>query len=965
MKVEMLKNQSTVKQLKRDAFLLMDAVKHEDRYKRHFPFLYNRGKVDGLFNYVIMTFGDYNLNDLRINLLNGCDFSRPNAARLVMQTFQAVHDLHSLGFIHRDISPTKFIFGLDNPQIVYMIGFSLSYHFEQHYETKPSVSPRRLPKLSNRSFRSRSYHRNKEMNRKDDLESWVYLSFNLFGRRLLPWDEQSTDLNMFVNKERLFCDGCVSESVLLRKAFQEKKTIYEVDFDKEEETLAVASKEEKRLIIRPKNEVQKAYSGPFQDVENDEQTTDVNPEVATRPLPPIEQKKPEIRQQKPKKKKKVVPQKAEDDQPPDEEIGSSGPELRKYQSKRSDRAFSPAVSQPPTGPSNAELLKEMNEIKRQTALMSAKLDALGTGRENKPLSRKKKTAKEEGGVVESNKQGYVVIELLGEGGFGAVYKVHAQGDKTREYAMKVEKKVAILKLVGSARGEKSHFTRIVDRGKKSNFFFIVMQLVGKSLADLKHQAPTKSFSIGTALGAGKQCLEAVEDLHNFNFVHRDIKPANYACGLGEQKTRRKFLLLFSPTLLQIYILDFGIARRLTKSNNELKTPRQLVGFKGTVRFASLACHRGEEMGKKDDCESWFYLLMDLIQSSGLPWRKMSDKNEVKDCKIRCRNEGSPEQDKLYHKQKGRAELIRVITYIDQLRYEHPVDYSYIYELLKLAGTKYDVKDIDAPYDWEVETPQSFLSCSRRSAAAGEPQPSLYWRPDDSTQPQVLRIHVHEIRGLKWKARNLIAVLKLIGADEWKCEARTEPRLLDPNVGGCTWNDSPLTGYTTLKLRVVSPRRFGPTKSLGKVRLPLGSLPRESSVESTWLPLESRGRVVGRVRLDFEFADSSRSVSPKQSREKVLCCCSVGFPFLPNRRQIQLNQNAEPSPIPTVPNSPVDSSVKTEQKPENGCVDVLVRLIDELREQCGEQEKQIRGFQSYIDWLLPRILATNPELLERE
>ncbi|KAI6208886.1 Protein kinase domain-containing protein [Aphelenchoides besseyi] len=280
-----------------------------------------------------------------------------------------------------------------------------------------------------------------------------------------------------------------------------------------------------------------------------------------------------------------------------------------------------------------------------------------------------------GGVVESNKQGYVVIELLGEGGFGAVYKVHAQGDKTREYAMKVEKKVAILKLVGSARGEKSHFTRIVDRGKKSNFFFIVMQLVGKSLADLKHQAPTKSFSIGTALGAGKQCLEAVEDLHNFNFVHRDIKPANYACGLGEQKH-------------VIYILDFGIARRLTKSNNELKTPRQLVGFKGTVRFASLACHRGEEMGKKDDCESWFYLLMDLIQSSGLPWRKMSDKNEVKDCKIRCRNEGSPEQDKLYHKQKGRAELIRVITYIDQLRYEHPVDYSYIYELLKLVRSKH-------------------------------------------------------------------------------------------------------------------------------------------------------------------------------------------------------------------------------------------------------------------------------------
>ncbi|KAI6231711.1 Tau-tubulin kinase 1 [Aphelenchoides besseyi] len=305
-----------------------------------------------------------------------------------------------------------------------------------------------------------------------------------------------------------------------------------------------------------------------------------------------------------------------------------------------------------------------------------------------------------GVTVSSSKQEYVVITLLGEGGFGAVFKVHPTNDKTREYAMKVEKKIesrkhsklkmeiAILKLVGSIRGEKSHFTRIVDRGKKSNFFFIVMQLVGKSVADLKHQSPNKVFSIGTGLGVGKQCLEAVEDLHGHGFVHRDLKPANYACGLGEQKH-------------VIYILDFGIARRLVKSNNELKTPRNTVGFKGTVRFASLACHKNEDMGTKDDCESWFYLLIDIIQINGLPWRKMSDKNEVKECKLRCRIEGSHEQDQLYQNQKKcRAELIRIITYLDALLYETPVDYGYIYNLLKLAGENSGVKDIDAPYDWE-------------------------------------------------------------------------------------------------------------------------------------------------------------------------------------------------------------------------------------------------------------------------
>lgn len=116
-----------------------------------------------------------------------------------------------------------------------------------------------------------------------------------------------------------------------------------------------------------------------------------------------------------------------------------------------------------------------------------------------------------------------------------------------------------------------------------------MQLVGKSLADLKSARPDKIFSIGTGLGASAQCLEAVEDLHTHGFIHRDLKPANYAIGLDTQKH-------------VIYILDFGIARKIVKKGDELKTPRAVVGFKGTVRFASLACHKSEDMGKKDDCE---------------------------------------------------------------------------------------------------------------------------------------------------------------------------------------------------------------------------------------------------------------------------------------------------------------------------------------------------------------------------
>lgn len=138
--------------------------------------------------------------------------------------------------------------------------------------------------------------------------------------------------------------------------------------------------------------------------------------------------------------------------------------------------------------------------------------------------------------------------MLGEGGFGAVFKVHLQDQPKKYFAMKVEKKletrkhsklkmeIAILKAVQAANKDKkvSHFTEIYDRAKKDTFTLIVMQLVGKSLADLKNARPDRVFSVSTGLGTGMQCLMAVEELHIAKFVHRDIKPANYAVGLDDQ-----------------------------------------------------------------------------------------------------------------------------------------------------------------------------------------------------------------------------------------------------------------------------------------------------------------------------------------------------------------------------------------------------------------------------------------------
>ncbi|KAK6745967.1 hypothetical protein RB195_012212 [Necator americanus] len=313
-----------------------------------------------------------------------------------------------------------------------------------------------------------------------------------------------------------------------------------------------------------------------------------------------------------------------------------------------------------------------------------------------------------GTVIDSSKANYVVIKLLGEGGFGAVYKVHDQTDPKKIYAMKVEKKletrrhsklkmeIAILKLV-SAERKQSHFTAIIDRGKKETYFFLVMELVGKSLSDLKSKRPLKVFSPSTGMGVGIQCLEACEDLHKYGFIHRDLKPANYACGLGKRQR-------------VIYILDFGIARKILNEKGELKTPRQTVRFKGTIRFASIACHKNTEMGAKDDCESWFYLLLDIAVPKGIIWRSISDKNEVLKVKEQLRNE---KRDSAFSSMKCKEELIKVLTYIDSLKYFDHVDYEFIYKMLTQAA-KTEGGDINDPYDWERSSATSTAGTTAKS-----------------------------------------------------------------------------------------------------------------------------------------------------------------------------------------------------------------------------------------------------------
>lgn len=298
-------------------------------------------------------------------------------------------------------------------------------------------------------------------------------------------------------------------------------------------------------------------------------------------------------------------------------------------------------------------------------------------------------------TIRSATTSYTIAEELGKGSFGAVYKVKRKDGA--EYAMKCEsvnvKKLILahearvlegLKLLNSI-----HFVELVDRGKvPDRFLFVILKLVGKNLWDVRVELPDRRYSLNSALKISEQTLEAIRDMHRVGFLHRDIKPPNFAIGRE-----------IDNTLHTIYVLDFGLCRKIVKQGFDLRTPREHCAFRGTTRYASLAAHEGREQSRKDDVEAWWYMSAEMMCGE-LPWRseKSCERDKVGDMKKKLReDEGTPIMTMMV---KGAGDEMRtILLYLDELNYNSIPDYDYVYAMLVKACQVHGIQE-KAPVDWD-------------------------------------------------------------------------------------------------------------------------------------------------------------------------------------------------------------------------------------------------------------------------
>jgi tau tubulin kinase len=73
-------------------------------------------------------------------------------------------------------------------------------------------------------------------------------------------------------------------------------------------------------------------------------------------------------------------------------------------------------------------------------------------------------------------------------------------------------------------GKTSLVSHDAGNNKAKEFNFIVMELLGKNLAELRKSMPELKFSLSTSALLGKQMLKAIKTIHEQGYLHRDVKP---------------------------------------------------------------------------------------------------------------------------------------------------------------------------------------------------------------------------------------------------------------------------------------------------------------------------------------------------------------------------------------------------------------------------------------------------------
>jgi serine/threonine protein kinase len=206
---------------------------------------------------------------------------------------------------------------------------------------------------------------------------------------------------------------------------------------------------------------------------------------------------------------------------------------------------------------------------------------------------------------------YKIVEKLGEGGMGVVYKaLDTRLQRTvaikmlpAEFAVDEKRKKRLMREAQAASAlNHPNICTIHDIDEWDGSMFVVMEyLQGKTLSE---EMKTSPLSIERALKIAGEIGEALDRVHQLKIIHRDIKPSN--------------IMITDDG--NIKILDFGLASIEQAMPQEggslLATIEQSIPeggqIAGTIRYMSPEQIRAEDVDVRTDVFSFGVVLYEML-----------------------------------------------------------------------------------------------------------------------------------------------------------------------------------------------------------------------------------------------------------------------------------------------------------------------------------------------------------------
>lgn len=179
---------------------------------------------------------------------------------------------------------------------------------------------------------------------------------------------------------------------------------------------------------------------------------------------------------------------------------------------------------------------------------------------------------------------YIIVKVVGQGGFGVVYQAK---DRKQHGKMVAIKQINISKLtprqiidatdsynreVGLlSKLQHKHLPRIYSHFSDAQHWYLVMDFIaGKTVEEYLQNAPGGALPLKQVLNIGMQVCDVLQYLHTQKppIIFRDIKPANLMWGNNGR----------------IYLIDFGIARRFVPGQARDTGPLGSPGYAAPEQY---------------------------------------------------------------------------------------------------------------------------------------------------------------------------------------------------------------------------------------------------------------------------------------------------------------------------------------------------------------------------------------------